>query len=162
MPELISFYFLVFAFLFGLKAFLSQNMPSLYPWIALSWSAKHKRLAASKQYSRSISIPKNLRFSFLAVTMLLPTPIKGSKTNAPSFVLARISFAISFSGFCVGWSVFSGIDQKGTVISFQRFDGCVMRYWPVDVLSQSLGMPLLSVYGARTLRFNFTFSTLKT
>ena len=51
----------------------------------------------------------------------------GSKTESPSRLLARRSFASNFSGFCVGWSVFSGMDQNGTVRSVQRFDGCVTR-----------------------------------
>ena len=100
----------------------------------------------------SISTPKNLRPSFFATTRDEPAPANGSKTRAPRFVLARISLASSFSGFCVGWSVFSGIDQKGTVISFHRFDGCVTRKRPRGVACQSFGAPVESVYGAMTLR----------
>ena len=32
-------------------------------------------------------------------------------------------YAMSFSGFCVGWSVFSGIDQNGIVMSDHKFEG---------------------------------------
>ena len=40
-----------------------------------------------------------------------PDPKKGSSTRSPGFELARINFASNFSGFWVGWGVFSGIDQ---------------------------------------------------
>jgi len=43
-----------------------------------------------------------LRLSFLAVTAVVPEPRNGSKTKSLSFVLARIIFASSFSGFYVG------------------------------------------------------------
>ena len=64
-------------------------------------------------------------------------------------------FAKSFSGFCVGCVVFSGIDQNGTVRSVHKFDGCVSRKFPSEDFSQSFGAPF-SVYGARTLRFVLT------
>ena len=47
----------------------------------------------------------------MAVTDVVPEPKNGSKTTSPLLELANISLAISFSGFCVGWAVFSGIDQ---------------------------------------------------
>jgi len=59
-------------------------------------------------------MPTYERPSFLATTEVVPDPKKGSRITSPGFELARINLAISFSGFCVGWSVFSGIDQKGT------------------------------------------------
>ena len=49
--------------------------------------------------------------------------MKGSKTTSPGRDEARISLAYNFSGFCVGWSVFSGIDQKGMLMSSQKFEG---------------------------------------
>ena len=63
------------------------------------------------------------RFNFLATTAVVPEPEKGSKIKSFSRVEARIIFARSFSGFCVGCSVFSGIDQNGTVKSVHKFDG---------------------------------------
>ena len=80
---------------------------------------------------------------------------------SPGFELASTSLAISFSGFCVGWSVFSGIDQNGTEMSVQRLDGWVRRKSPAVVRCQSLGRPFAVVYGATTRRFIFTASTLK-
>jgi len=53
--------------------------------------------------------------------------------------LARINFANSFSGFCVGWIVFSGIDQKGTEISFQIFE-------------EYVGLILKDAYGENEVR----------
>ena len=52
-------------------------------------------------------------------------PEKKSATIPFSMQEAEIILSISFSGFCVGWSVFSDIDQKGTVKSVQILDGCV-------------------------------------
>ena len=40
--------------------------------------------------------------SFFATTEVVPEPRKGSKTTASADVLARMTFASSFSGFCVG------------------------------------------------------------
>ena len=54
------------------------------------------------QYFASRSIPKNLRESFFAVTAVVPLPRNGSNTRSSSLDEARMSFAISFSGFCVG------------------------------------------------------------
>ena len=60
----------------------------------------------------------------MAVTLVVPEPRKGSSTVSPGEELARISFASSFSGFCVGWAVFSAIDQNGTVdIPVEAEDG---------------------------------------
>ena len=39
--------------------------------------------------------------SFLHTTEVVPLPKNGSKTTSFSFELASISFAMSFSGFCV-------------------------------------------------------------
>lgn len=47
----------------------------------------------------------------MAVTEVLPEPRNGSNTMSPGLELARISLASSFSGFWVGWLVFSGMDQ---------------------------------------------------
>jgi hypothetical protein len=56
--------------------------------------------------------------------------------------------------------VFSGIDQNGTVMSVQMFDGCVSRKFPFADSSQSFGFPF-SRYGATTRRRCFTASRLK-
>ena len=53
----------------------------------------------------------------------VPEPANGSNTTSPIRELASISLATSFSGFCVGCSVFSLIDQYGTVMSSQKFEG---------------------------------------
>lgn len=75
-------------------------------------------------------------------------------------VEARMSFAMSFSGFCGRWSVFSGIDQKGTEMSSQKFEAPVRRNFPPDSSLQSFGRPF-SRYGAITLRFMRTASAWK-
>src|SRR5216683_938954 len=106
-----------------------------------SCSASSSLFSARQQYDSSRSIPTYLRPSFLATTEVVPEPKKGSRTTLPGFELARTSLATSFSGFCVGWSVFSGIDQKGTVMSVHRFEGCVNRKLPSDAASQSFGLP---------------------
>src|SRR5215204_5424171 len=104
-------------------------------------------------------MPQNARPSFAAATAVVPLPANGSKIKSFSLVEAKMIFARSFSGFCVGWSVFSGIDQKGTVKSVQRFDGCVSRKFPSPDFSQSFGAPF-SVYGASTRRLILTASVL--
>ena len=76
-----------------------------------------------------------------AVTAVVPEPPKGSKTKSFLSELAKISFAMSFSGFCVGCAVFSLIDQNGTVISSQKFDGQVSLVLPFSPSFQSLGLP---------------------
>ena len=57
-------------------------------------------------------MPQKLLSSFLAVTAVVPEPKKGSKTMSPRLELAKINLAMSFSGFWVGWSVFSAMDQS--------------------------------------------------
>ena len=83
--------------------------------------------SANAQYSVSFSIPTNFLFNFFATTDVVPEPKNGSNTISPSLDDAKINLAINFSGFWVGWSVFSGIDQKGIEISFHKLDGCVRR-----------------------------------
>ena len=112
------------------------------------------------QYSCSCSIMMNLRSSFLATTPVVPEPEKGSSTMSPFFEEARITFASSFSGFWVGWGVFSGMDQKGIVMSVHIFDGWVCRNLPSLVSFQSLGLPSMR-YGAIMLFLSFTDSTSK-
>ena len=102
----------------------------------------------------------NARPSFFAVTAVVPLPENGSNTTSPGSVEARMSFAASFSGFCAGWSVFSGIDQNGTEMSSQKFEAPVRRNFPPDSSLQSFGMPF-SRYGAITLRFMRTASAWK-
>src|SRR3990167_10634400 len=106
-------------------------------------------------------MPTYLRPSFLATTDVVPEPKNGSKTISFGLELTKITFATNFSGFCVGWSVFSGIDQNGIVISVQTLDGKVILYFPSALSSQSLASPFWSLYGAITLRFIFTASTSK-
>ena len=43
----------------------------------------------------------------MAATAVVPEPRNGSRTRSPGLEEARISLAASFSGFCVGWLVFS-------------------------------------------------------
>ena len=110
--------------------FRSQKTPSARPCILRSRSASSNLFSASKQYSVFRSMPRYLLPSFFATTEVAPEPRNGSSTISPGFELAKITLARSFSGFCVGWSVFSGMDQKGTVRSVQMFDGWVRRKSP--------------------------------
>ena len=41
-------------------------------------------------------------FALFAATAVVPLPANGSNTRSPFFELARMIFARSFSGFCVG------------------------------------------------------------
>ena len=81
------------------------------------------RFSAQHRYSALISTPHQRLDNFSATTAVVPLPRNGSNTKPPFLELASISFAISFSGFWAGWSVFSGIDQNGIVKSVQMFDG---------------------------------------
>src|SRR3989344_1941953 len=103
-----------------------------------------------------MSIPTYLRPNLWATTEVVPDPKNGSKTTSFGFELAKIILATSFSGFWVGWSVFSGIDQNGIVMSVQTFEGWVILYFPSPLSSQSFASPFWSLYGAITLRFIFT------
>src|SRR5262249_36470756 len=62
--------------------------------------------------------------------------------------------------FCAWCSVFSRIDQNGTVTSVHRLEGWVSRKFPSPVSSQSFGAPAASRYGAITRRRSLTASTL--
>ena len=73
-----------------------------------------------------------------------------------------MALASGFSGFCVGWSVFSGIDQNRTVRSVHMLDGLVRRDRLPGVSSRSLGRPRPSQYGATTWRLSLTLSALNT
>jgi len=66
----------------------------------------------------------------------VPLPRTGRKPSRQRSYSPRSISRGAFSLFCVGWSVFSGIDQNGTVISVQRFDGAfrensLNRFGPV-------------------------------
>ena len=68
--------------------------------------------------------------------------------------------ASSFSDFCVGCAVFSGMDQYGIEMSSQKFEGQVFLKFPLSVSSQSLGLPS-TLYGAMTFLRILTSSILK-
>src|SRR3989338_5601050 len=158
---IIAFSFFPLPFICSLRVLRSQKTPSEYPCMLFSLPIVSKRFSARQQYCSSISMPTYLRPSFLATTEVVPEPRNGSKITSFGFELAKIALATNFSGFCVGWSVFSDIDQKGIVISVQTFEGKVILYFPSPFSSQSFALPSLSLYGAITFRLIFTASTLK-
>jgi hypothetical protein len=75
-------------------------------------------------------------------------------------LLANIIFAISFSGFCVGCVVFSGMLQKGMLISVQTLDGIVNLKFQSFSSAQSLASQSSVLYGAITFLLIFTSSIL--
>ena len=105
----------------------------------LSLSAIISRFAAQRQYSSLISTPIYCLPSFFATTGAVPLPMKGSKIRFPLWDDAKMNLAYSFSGFCVGCSVFSGIDQNGMLMSSQKLEGYVNLKLPSGVSSQSFG-----------------------
>ena len=66
---------------------------------------------------------------FSQLRMKCPNRQRESKIQSPSLLLASINLAMSFSGFCVGCSVFSGIEQYGMVISSQKLDKYINYYF---------------------------------
>ena len=111
-------------------------------------------------YSSCCSIQIYFLPNFFATTLVVQLHKKGSKTISHSLLLAKMIFASSFSGFCVGCVVFSGILQKGILMSVHIFEGIVNLKFHSLSVCRSFAIPSSFLYGAMTFFFILTCSIL--